>query len=209
MAYYEDLSPYNYRAHSKRELNIGWLQKDKEFNTGEVSKEFLEKLRVYNDSKFSIHNTRGFHICEFCKEQISDDKIKAELSSCEIRVVGSDNKVYASPKMLIHYIESHKYLPPQEFIDAVMNGPIPGSNEYGDTIKRLPESWEQRAPDPNDEDYDKKIIDLMVNGIAEDIDKKILNDLLDKSPDFKKFMESYGKVMPSVYNMTNKNKKSE
>jgi hypothetical protein len=40
--------------------------------------------------------------------------------SAEIRVVGNNGRVYASPMMLVHYVEAHGYLPPQEFIDAVM-----------------------------------------------------------------------------------------
>jgi hypothetical protein len=37
--------------------------------------------------------------------------------------------------MIIHYIKEHDYLPPQEFINAVMNGPNPDSKEYAVIVK--------------------------------------------------------------------------
>lgn len=207
MSYYEDLTPYNYHHYSVKELNVGWLEKEHEFNTGNVPEGFLDRLKTISNKP--MFQTRGFQLCHFCKEQIVDNKIKCATSSNEIRIVSADGKIYASPMMIIHYVESHNYLPPQEFVDAVMNGPLPGSNEYDDVIKRMPESWERRKPDINDEDYEEKMRREMVNKMSEEIDKKIMNDILNESTDFKKFVESYNKVMPAVYGMKNKNDKSE
>jgi hypothetical protein len=46
--------------------------------------------------------------------------VRLELGNGEIRVIGSAGKVYASPVMIYHYMSEHNYLPPQEFIDAVL-----------------------------------------------------------------------------------------
>ena len=199
MSYYEDLSPYNYHHHSKKELNVGWLEKDFPFEKGEVPAGFLDKLKLI--AEHTVFHTRGFQLCGFCKEQIVEGKIKCATSSNEIRVIGPDGSVYASPYMVVHYIEDHGYLPPQQFIDAVMNGPLPGTSEYDEIFKRLPESWERRMPDINDKDYEKKMLDVMVSNLSQEIDSQIIKDMLEQNPNFQKFVEAYNKVMPAVYNV--------
>lgn len=202
MSYYADLTPYNYRHHSEKELCIGWLQKDQPFTKGDVPFLFIELLKKYNEQPFTVHHTRGWHGCDFCeKENMS--------GSHEIRIVGADEKVYACPELIIHYIESHQYYPPQEFIDAVMkHGPRPGSEEYNNSIKILPESYERRKEDINDENHEEKVQQIMVDRLTTELDAQILKDIMEQSPDFKKFLDGYTKVMPAVYNVNiGKNKK--
>jgi hypothetical protein len=202
MAFYEDLSPYNYTHYCEKELNIGWLQKDKDFPVGDTPEGFLERLKWFAEKPFPMFHA-GHHLCEFCEDKNAN-------SSCELRIVGADDTVYACPILIIHYIEVHKYLPPQQFIDAVMNGPRPGQDKYTDAVyKSVVPFWEQRRPDPNDEDFEDKMRELMTRNLSEEVDSKLINDLLNQYPDFKKFVESYGKVMPAVYGMKNKNEKSE
>jgi len=38
--------------------------------------------------------------------------------------------VYAAPDLIYHYVVEHHYCPPDEFIQAVLEGPLPGSLEY-------------------------------------------------------------------------------
>ncbi|MBQ3665050.1 MAG: hypothetical protein II919_02960 [Lachnospiraceae bacterium] len=52
-------------------------------------------------------------------------------------MLGKNGLVYAAPDLVIHYIINHQYLPPKEFIDAVMNGPKPGGEEYRDMVKGM------------------------------------------------------------------------
>jgi hypothetical protein len=198
MAFYEDLSPYNYHHHSKKELNIGWLQIDQPFPIGEVPIGFMERLNLYLNSDFTLFHYMGDHDCEFCD--------KRESACCEIRVVSNEGIAYAAPELIRHYIEVHNYLPTQEFIDAVMSGPSPGSDEYNNIVKRLPESWEQRTPDTNDEDYEEKLKALMIDKLTQEIDGQIIKDMLEQNPNFQKFIEAYNKIMPAVYN-TGVNKK--
>lgn len=199
MSYYPDLTPYNYRHYSEKELNIGWLQKDKEFTVGEVPEGFLDKLKSFEENRF--FKTKGMHFCELCQENHS--------SSDEIRVVSNNGQVYASPTLIGHYIESHSYLPPQEFIEAVMDGPEPSSEEYSQIIALMPTFWEGRQPDENDEDFDDKIKKIMIDGVSESVDKEIIKDLLNKNPGFKKFVEGYTEVIPAVYGFNKKDGTSE
>lgn len=44
------------------------------------------------------------------------------LGNGEILVRGAADECYIAPVMIVHYIELHNYLPPREFMDAVLNG---------------------------------------------------------------------------------------
>ncbi len=202
MAYYEELTPYNYSHYCTKELNVGWLQKGQPFPVGKTPDGFIERLKLFCEKPYPLFYA-GHHPCDFC-----DDK-KAT-SSCEIRVVGEYGIVYASPILLLHYIESHGYLPPKKFIDAVMKGPEPGSDEYQNAVYKdtLP-FWERRRPDANDDDYEEKMRAFMIDNLSKEVDSRIISEVLEKNKDFQKFIRAYNSVMPSVYavNLDKKNKK--
>jgi hypothetical protein len=137
MAHFEDLTKYSYSVKFPTdELNIGWLQ-TKEFPKGDIpnKEKFCEKLFEYY--KNPVRQMKGFQRCLYCKE-ISGKYLRdnPQSSSNEIRVVGKDGKVYASPAMIIHYIKEHDYLPPQEFIEAVLHGPKVNSEEYNNACEK-------------------------------------------------------------------------
>lgn len=140
MAYYEDLTNYEYLDskyepdESYKVLNIGWIDGLHEFNRGSVPDKFLPSLWEY--IIVPVNRTRGLHhdcvldgqnktfVAKFQKYTI-------KLGDSEIRVIDEKNKVvYASPNLILHYIIDHQYCPPQCFIDAVINGPKPGSDRY-------------------------------------------------------------------------------
>ncbi|WP_160148400.1 hypothetical protein [[Leptolyngbya] sp. PCC 7376] len=55
---------------------------------------------------------RGFHCCEFCDNATGNGQI------C---VRHPNGNWYSAPTMLHHYVTVHHYLPPEEFIEAVLN----------------------------------------------------------------------------------------
>ena len=114
MAFFEDLTPYTF-FHPEEEpdgtVNIGWLERGHTFPTGKTSAEFRAKLQQL--SQFRVKRTRGFHSCDFCKGR---DKPH---SLAEIRVLG-DERLYAAPELVYHYVVEHGYKPPEEFIAAVL-----------------------------------------------------------------------------------------
>lgn len=91
-------------------VKIGWLD-TQNYTKGEVSQEFLEKLK---EIPFSIR-TKGWHDCPFCSKAKSSNQYYIPLKG---DITG--RIFYDAPEMIIHYCEEHNYLPPQEFIDAVM-----------------------------------------------------------------------------------------
>ncbi len=51
--------------------------------------------------------------------------------------VPADDVVYVAPELVLHYVTGHKYLPPLEFIDAVMACPEQGSAAYMNRMSRF------------------------------------------------------------------------
>lgn len=146
MAYFPDLSPYCYfeRLKNGNEVNVGWLDAAYEFPTGIVSDEV--RLRLEALSHIRVNQSRGVHDCEFCENHhgfthYDTDEHTLQLGTAEIRVLADDDKLYASPDLLIHYITVHNYLPPQEFIDALLSGPVPPERAYFDKLDELGIYW--------------------------------------------------------------------
>jgi len=140
MTYFPDLSAYTYlgRQNTGTALNVGWLSKAHAYTTGDLPRRFLERLWSY--CGVFVNAMRGFARCELC-EQASPWPVaitylgkSLNLGSAEIRVIGPDHKIYASPNLIFHYIVEHHYLPPPEFVKAVCEGPLPGSDEYAAAI---------------------------------------------------------------------------
>lgn len=153
MSYFPDLSPYQYGGSSVQEnvVNIGWLDGAHAYPKGDVPERFVEKLWAF--CRVAVDRSRGLHPCDFCDVgpyippkpgtgiqclmrrqanwvvvQRGEDILI--LGSSEIRVFGRDGTIYAAPNLIYHYIVEHQYRPPDVFIQAVLEGPQPGSDEY-------------------------------------------------------------------------------
>ena len=117
----------------------GWFSPKKSFPTGETSIEFL--LRLYQFAKHWADSTEalgwglflGVHGCELC------DKFQ---SSGNFGVPAGE-LLYVAPEMIAHYVEVHQYCPPAEFITAVMNSPLPGTEEYRTAVEPFRKLHEQ------------------------------------------------------------------
>ena len=123
-------------------VNIGWLDNQHPFITGFSSELFLDKLfKLYIIQRKNGY--RGFHVCQLCHTiksssvtlknkgqeitiDLPDPMIMekggrtALIGSREILVHNGKGIVYVAPNMICHYVAEHNYLPPQEFIHAVL-----------------------------------------------------------------------------------------
>lgn len=88
-------------------------------------KEFLNKLKA---AKCFLYE-RGLHDCEFCHT--------ARASGVLLFPCLKSGTIFISPAMIAHYIETHSYLPPQTYINAVLCGPKHDSSEYADLLEGL------------------------------------------------------------------------
>ena len=68
MAYFEDLTPYQYFANEPPAVNVGWLSLGHPYNKGRVATDLVEALREVAVAN-RRNQTRGYHTCELCKDQ--------------------------------------------------------------------------------------------------------------------------------------------
>ena len=105
---------------------IGWLDAQHDFSIGESPRAFITKLEEMvdrcNDSIEALGwgMFMGCHTCNLCNEFKSD--LNLGVPDGEI--------LFVAPEMVVHYIKHHSYRPPTQFMDAVMNSPVPGTPEY-------------------------------------------------------------------------------
>lgn len=128
--FYEDLSGYCYylKTPVSTVRNVGWLEKDKPYKTGRVPDGFLSKLSsiiLGNDIvDAQVNRIRSAHPCALSdcgSPEITDGERKVTLGAAEIWIPScEEGSFFAAPSMIYHYVEKHNYLPPQEFIAAVM-----------------------------------------------------------------------------------------
>lgn len=149
MTYYKDLSEYGYHDgmfYRPGTRNVGWLGLGHEFEQAEPSDEILDRL--WSFCKISVAQMRGIHECEFCRDDSYYAERKGEallLGSSEIRVFSYGGEIYAAPTLIYHYVRSHNYRPPDEFIRALREGPAPESQEYFDRLKELGLEWNRTS----------------------------------------------------------------
>ena len=127
--FFADLTPYEYGYELPRSniLNVGWLARGHAFPVGEVPQGFVDALRRLIASPENLY--RGYHICDFCPDppvvvNASGRRVSTPpgdtMGNGEIRVPGSRGRVYVAPVLVAHYVEVHHYLPPEQFIRAVL-----------------------------------------------------------------------------------------
>jgi hypothetical protein len=138
VTFFADLTPYTYwstvndvvgedaYAASGRVLNVGWLSAGEPFPTGEPPPGLVDNL--LRRATCPVHVTRGVHLCELCDEPIRGAPLPLDgelvhAGNAEIQVTGADATIYAAPTLIAHYVAEHRYLPPEQFIDAALHGP--------------------------------------------------------------------------------------
>jgi len=126
MAHFPDLSPYAYGRHPQPGVvHIGWLDGKHDYPKGRVVGLVIEKLKRLATRPTELY--RGFHVCELCSHpkgllpEQDWEWGKSRAGNGEIRVI-SGSTTYAAPVLIVHYIQEHGYLPPEEFLRAVIEG---------------------------------------------------------------------------------------
>jgi hypothetical protein len=130
MTYFPDLSLHRYLGNEKEiSINIGWLDVSMPYPQGETSEEFRRKLLQFCISGPRFYQTRGWRPCNLgnCPYPVTINNYN--LGSAELRIIGQ-SKIYASPNLIIHYVTTHNYKPPDEFVDAILKSPPPDSKSY-------------------------------------------------------------------------------
>ena len=138
MAYATDLSePDSYYKYWERPfsgvplVNVGWMEPPHPMPRGDAPHGFAERLAAFCARDKLLCLECGHQDCGFCDLTYSDHlrRTGSPLGNGEIRVLGN-GVVYAAPSLICHYVAAHSYLPPAEFVAAVMNGPRPDDPAY-------------------------------------------------------------------------------
>ena len=127
--HFDDLTAYRYYLPFEllEVRNIGWLDASHPYSIGEISNNFVSKMHEIicarrSDFDAHVNVIRGIHPCNLCGEEcieIPCTNSKVLLGMSEIWIPTS-NGYFASPSMVLHYIEAHGYAPPGVFIGAAM-----------------------------------------------------------------------------------------
>jgi hypothetical protein len=129
---------------------IGWLEHPEPFNTGAVPDELIPRLKAIIDKTrtvYSQYKFRGIQRCSIC--EFAGLPSPGPIWSPENIFVPGQDAVYAAPGGIVHYIEEHSYLPPPEFVKAVLRCPDCGTDEYLKALRKA-----NRETDPPLVDYE-------------------------------------------------------
>jgi hypothetical protein len=110
VAYLPDLTAYDDLG---KALSIGWLDGEHPVPTGVTSPEFRKALsEICKKIQSWPPPYMGYHTCEICGQS----------DGCYIFNVVNEHtgRTYVAPELIDHYVADHNYLPPAEFIEAVI-----------------------------------------------------------------------------------------
>jgi hypothetical protein len=128
--YFVDLGDTTQIAVGDHVRAVGWLAGSMPYVQGQVSAECIARIEQYarlweaSTRALKWAATCGPHTCEFCGQFHAGGNFG----------VPSNGLLYVCPDMIAHYVRVHEYLPPQEFIDAVLVAPLPGTEDYDEVV---------------------------------------------------------------------------
>ena len=149
---YEDMAEYSYLIHPFKFANVktvGWLNAKSNFKTGDLQEAVLKKLKniARRDGVFQplVDPSRHSPYCEICGLVKLDHAHGEWIPSAELWIPHGDI-IFSSPTTILHYIEKHHYLPPDDFIEAVngvdISKPFNAEKVYRDYL--VTSGWVER-----------------------------------------------------------------
>jgi hypothetical protein len=111
---------------------VGWLDADHVFNVGAVSDEFIAQPFEACQARAAAR-TRGWHRCDLCPHEDSHEPTTVSwgaqslaIGDAEVHAVTSEGTWLVAPTLVLHYVTAHDYLPPPEFVQAILDGRFAG-----------------------------------------------------------------------------------
>jgi hypothetical protein len=142
MAYEPDLATTGLFGIQAPVKSVGYLSREHDYPKGDVSDAVFDRMA----SLVLLHllNTLGYHDCDlgFCASNRRQPELywrgmRISRSSSSNILVPDKTVIYMAPQLILHYIKEHRYRPPGCFLEAVLNCPEPGSDEYRGAIKKV------------------------------------------------------------------------
>jgi hypothetical protein len=128
MTFFPDLGTLTMVAGGPHVRAIGWLDPAFPFPTGMPPRGFPERLSEFvAASKASGISPMfgvfpGGHHCELCDDGAAHGAANIGVPSGDI--------IFIAPALVAHYVADHQYLPPDEFVAALIHSPLPGTFAY-------------------------------------------------------------------------------
>jgi hypothetical protein len=117
MPYLPDLSPFTHSHKPKcgefDVLSVGWLDGEHEYTKGEIDPEHWTKIKTILETSEPVNLTRGEHVCELCGQASGSGEYHAYNPRT--------GRIYIAPSLILHYIQTHQYVPPAEFVEGVLH----------------------------------------------------------------------------------------
>ena len=136
MTFFPDMGTITMVAAGPHVRAVGWLDRDHPFCQGDPPPGFLERLQEFVDKWAESARLLGFamflgsHRCEFCADSHGTGDFGVPFGDV----------LFVAPMLVGHYVECHRYLPPADFVTAVMRSPNPGTSQYRILIGRFQDS---------------------------------------------------------------------
>ncbi|MBP7997623.1 MAG: hypothetical protein KA314_01705 [Chloroflexi bacterium] len=139
----EDLDPYTGAPDEEilglAPLAVGFLRRNAPFPTGQTPALFRARLLDFCLPEHTLQVVATPLACGLGCGRVAPftfNEHTIQLGLSEIRVLGDDD-IFAAPTLIYHYVTAHNYRPPDEFIQAVLKGPAPGSPEHRALLRTL------------------------------------------------------------------------
>jgi hypothetical protein len=130
VAWFPDLGSIDYFSTHERVplLPVGWLDGVHEFATGVVATDDFARLKELLVDPWAPMHFMGWHECELgLHAGMSFPQVPSGYRNL---FVPSGSVLYVAPEMILHYIEAHRYRPPDEFLTAIRECPPMGGVQY-------------------------------------------------------------------------------
>ena len=139
MTFIADLSPcwYLERDGHGGLVAIGWLAGDHPFSQGEVEPRARRRLAELLRHPYCHIAFMGSHGCDLCTGPPPAGVDPHSLRGHANLIVPGRDRLFACPELIGHYIDAHRYRPPDEFLEAVKECPEVGTEEYFLEIVRI------------------------------------------------------------------------
>jgi hypothetical protein len=123
MTYFADLAPCTYfRGDAAWLLALGWLEADHPYPRGPVSAEDIAALDRLALQTWQPMFAMGWHDCSLCgrtKPIVGSIGTEQKLLGVDNIFVPQGEVMYVAPTLVLHYIDTHGYRPPEGFLRAV------------------------------------------------------------------------------------------
>jgi hypothetical protein len=138
--YFPDLGTITQIVSAPYVRAVGWLDASQSFPTGVSESRVVDRIRAFAAAWGSSVKALGWpifmgmHTCNLCGVARASGNFG----------VPRGEVLFVCPEMIVHYVADHGYLPPGEFLDAIITVDTPGTDGYARSVAmfaRLYDEW--------------------------------------------------------------------